>query len=369
MTTILACLLVLAPGAFAHQGYPIPPARGVLRVEPGRAVLDLRVDSIYFIEEVVGLHPMPPRDWPADALAKVEAYVGSHLSLEAGGRVLPGRLAAARYRQLPWEVTEEGTFFLRLEYPLPSEAAGDFVLTSRLYDEYRKEMAQEYPQGSPFKADYRLLLDVPGRVRSRLELLPGVPARLGLADVRRRPAAMAAEAFGLGAGAAFGVAAAFPALIGLGVWLAAGAGSGRRAHVLLAVAAVAGAWAAAARGAPGWAAWASLLAAALAARFAGHPAGTASAAAAAAALGAIWGADVRPVLPATVASAPAAAAGVLAGAAPLLAAAAWGAGRERERMREISESRAGELFVRRARLAATILALIGGYGLWLNLNG
>lgn len=373
MTPLFATLLFVISGASAHEGYPIPPARAVLRVEPDRAVLDLRVDSIYFIEEVVGLHPMPPRDWPADALAKTEAYVNAHLKLEAGGKVLHGKLSAARYRQLPWEVTEEGTFFLRLEYPLFADASGDLVVTSRLYEEYRKEMEAEYPGGAPYKGDYRLLLEAPGRGKFELELAPGVPARLPLDRARRGRAAMNLEALLAGFAAAFAVAAAFPALLGLGLW-AAGTEGGVPADHLIALAAcvILGADTAIVTALP-WASrtvWAGLLLSSAAAAFSRRGVGRDASALAFFCLGAAWGAEAAPVLPhAGRLASLAAAAGSAAGGLLLFEAARRLGLYERAQARLISESRAGELFAARARLAASALALIGGYGLWLNLHG
>src|SRR5471032_1059836 len=97
----LPVLLLLARPAAAHD-YPIKPVSIALRVEPDRIAADIDSDSIFWIEEVSS--SVPPHDWPADALAKAEAYVNAHLRLKADGRPLAGRLIAASYVQRPWEV-------------------------------------------------------------------------------------------------------------------------------------------------------------------------------------------------------------------------------------------------------------------------
>ena len=59
MTTRAAfvpALLLLSRFAAAHD-YPIKPVSVVLRVEPDRITADIDSDSIYWIEEVVGLVP------------------------------------------------------------------------------------------------------------------------------------------------------------------------------------------------------------------------------------------------------------------------------------------------------------------------
>src|SRR5947209_1933341 len=88
-------LLSLAAGRASAHDYPIRPVRVTLRVEPDRVAADIRSDSIYWIEEVTGLHPMPASDWPDEALAATERYVNEHLRLSSGGKRLTGRLVAA----------------------------------------------------------------------------------------------------------------------------------------------------------------------------------------------------------------------------------------------------------------------------------
>ena len=172
---LATCALFLALRAYAHEGYPIAPVHVTLRAEPDRIIADLRADSIFWIEEVTGLSPMPAQDWPAEVRTRVEAYVNAHLKLSAGGVQLSGKLTQARYRQQLWEVHEEGVFDLRLAYPaIPKGAA--LTGTSTFYEEYRKKMAKEYlGRKMPYAGDYRTFVDLPGRKRFRFDLTPDVP--------------------------------------------------------------------------------------------------------------------------------------------------------------------------------------------------
>ena len=74
----VAWLLGAALSASAHEIYPIKPVRATLKLEPDRIVADLQADSIYWIEEVTQLRPMPVANWPAKTRADVEAYVNAH---------------------------------------------------------------------------------------------------------------------------------------------------------------------------------------------------------------------------------------------------------------------------------------------------
>lgn len=361
MRALAFVLLGAALPSAAHMEYPIEPVRAVLRVEPDRVVVDLRSDSVYWIEEIVGLRPMPPSGWSAETRAKIEAYVNSRLRLSAGGQRLPGRLVFGEYVQRLWEVNEQGELRLRMSYPAVSEGAisgeADF------FEEHRLELAAEYgarpwPQADRFKT----LLSAPGAGEFVLE--PGKTAfSLDAARARRGPAARARESMSAGTLAVLGTASAWPALLALALSLGPGLPPPGRAG---------GAAAAALAGAllpgtlPG-AAWAAGLAAALAAgRWLPARATGALEAAAALAAGKAWGLESAPWLPK---AAPGAlelafsAAGALAAAAALLALALAGVAAFHRELVQHSESRAPELYERRRRLAATALVLVCGYGL------
>ena len=359
LTIVLA--LGAALSASAHDFYPIRPVKATLRVEPGRVVADLRADSIFWIEEVTGLHPMPARDWPAETVAKAEAYANGHFRLAVDGKPLEGKLVEARYRQLPWEVNEEGTFFLRLVYPAADGSA--ITGTARFYEEYRKEIAAELggrPVPSP--EGYRTIVDIPGRRRLSFVLTDGAPSfTASAAEARRTTFAMALESLRRGAGAAFGTAAGFPTVLAIALCLGARA-PGRGALGLLLASAAGGFAAGGLLSAPAWLVWAGTLGAAVAA---GLPRlAPAAGAAAAACLGLAWCAAARPALPNAALAFPAALAGALASGAALLAVVRLGVRAEHRRLAEVSESRVEELFARRVRLTATALAMVGAYGLW-----
>jgi hypothetical protein len=366
---LATCVLYLALRASAHEGYPIAPVRAALRVEPDRIAADLRVDSIFWIEEVTSLHPMPASNWPADARARVEAYVNAHFKLSAGGKPLSGKLVSARYRQWPWEVNEQGVFFLRMEYP-PLPAGEALAGTASFYEEYRREMAAEYRgRRFPYASDYQTFVDIPGRKHLRFTLTADAPSFSAPDGEARRPAsAMAFEGLARGVGAALGAAAAFPALLGLGLWLFSrwpegGAKPAAAGAAVAAAASAYGLW----LPAPAWGPWAAALAAALAAGIRPGLPQTLAAGAAFCGIAETWGAAAATQLPHGPGAALAAVAGALAGGALLLALVLLAARAEHARLRALSESRVEELFARRARLIATALAMVGAYGLWRSL--
>ncbi len=363
--SLATCVFFLALHAAAHEGYPISPAYATLRMEPDRTVADLRVDSIFWIEEVSGLNPMPAQNWPDESRARVESYVNAHFHLSAGGGLLNGKLVEARYRQLPWEVNEEGSFFLRMLYPLvPSGAA--LSVRAHFYEEYRREMMAQY-QGRkiPFANDYRTFVDIPGRHPLRLTLTPDAPSFTVPADETRRTAfAMAREALLRGAQAALGAAAGFPTL--LAIVLCLGAGPPDRATCAILCASAASGFAAGRfLNAPPWLIWAATLGGALAAqrRHAALMSG-----AAVCALGLTWCTAAKPLLPHCALAFPSALIGVLAAGAALLCVAWCGLRAEYRRLTTVCESRVDELFARRVRLTATVLAMVGAYGLWQSLQ-
>lgn len=361
---ILVWLLGAALSASAHDIYPIRPVRATVRVEPDRVVVDLRSDSIIWIEEVAGLHPMPPRDWPPETLAKVEAYVNAHFRLASNGTALPGRLVEARYRQFPWEVNEEGTFFLRLVYP-PATEEKALSGSARFFEEYRKEVEAEFPGPRlPFADGYRTFVDIPGRRRMSFTLTADAPSfAASVGEARRTRWAMAWESVKGGMEAAAGTAAGFPALLAIALCLGEGRSRRERAAILL-VCAAAGFVSGRSWSAP-WLPWAGTLGASLAAgRRLAFPAG----ALAAGFLGIAWSAAAKPLLPHLTLAAPSALVGALAVGAALLAVIRAGVLAERRRLAEISESRVDELFARRVRLTATALVMVGAYGLWQSLQ-
>ncbi|MDP3544413.1 MAG: hypothetical protein Q8T11_18265 [Elusimicrobiota bacterium] len=364
---IIAWLLGAALSASAHEFYPIHPVRATLRVEPDRIVADLRADSIFWIEEVTGLHPMPARDWPAQALSRTEAYANAHFRLASDGRPLMGKLVAARYRQFPWEVNAEGVFFLRLVYP-PAEGSA-LSGTANFYEEYRREIAGEVAEGPPPDAEsYRTLLEIPGRRRAAFTLTHEAPSfSVSTADARRPPLAMALEGLRRGAEGALGMASGFPALLAIALCLGARP-PGRAALAALLASALSGFAAGGFLDAPSWLIWSATLGAALAAGR-GQPAAVLSAAAMAAAATALaWRSAAAPLLPHGALAAAFACAGALGAGAALLVAARLGIRAEHRRLADVSESRVEELFARRVRLTATALAMIGAYGIWQSLQ-
>ncbi len=364
---ILAWLLGAALSASAHDFYPILPVRATLRVEPDRIVADFRADAVIWIEDVVGLHPMPPSGWPAETLAKAEAYTNAHFRLTLDGKPLEGKLVAARYRQFPWEVNEEGVFFLRLVYPAAPAAGATLGGTASFYEEYRRELAGELGgKPVPYAEGYRTIATIPGRRRLEFTLTGDAPAfTAAVEDARRSPFAMTLESLRLGAQAALGSAAGFPALLAIALCLGAKA-PGRTAAAVLLAAAAAGFSVGGLLPSPPWLIWAATLGASLGiGRRAFAPA---LSAAAAAGLGAAWCGAASPLLPHCALAFPSALAGALAAGAGLMAAGWLGVRAEHRRLASVSQSRVDELFARRARLTATALAMVGAYGLWQSLQ-
>ncbi|HXT00529.1 MAG TPA: hypothetical protein VN915_07625 [Elusimicrobiota bacterium] len=363
---VAAVLLLAAAAASAHD-YPIKPVSIVLRVEPDRVAADIDSDSIYWIEEVLDLHPMLPSDWPASTRAKAEAYANAHLRLTAGGKRLTGRLTAASYLQRPWEVYEQGRIRLRLEYP-PVADGETLSGEADFFEEYRQERLQERAPILPIQ-DFRAIVTVPGRTTRRFELKPGAIAfSVPVADARPGLARRLARSLALGASAVLTGAAGWPALAALALSLAPGAPSRRRA-ILLAAAALAGA-AAAGRPLP-WLPWlAGACGAAAAARWLSRGPTLALEAAAAAAVARHWQSAVLPWLPGAAPEAAArgaSALGVLAAASCAALLGLLAADAEARRLFLHSESRAGELFERRRRLAAVALIIVSAFGLAQNL--
>jgi hypothetical protein len=359
----LSALLLLARPAAAHD-YPIKPVRVTLRVEPDRVAADIDSDSIYWIEEVVGLHPMPPTDWPAGARAKAEAYVNAHLRLNADGRRLTGRLVAASYVQRPWEVYEQGRYHLRMQYPSAGDA-GTLSGEVDFFEDYRQERLEEKRPVMPFQ-DFRTILTVSGG--HRFELKPGSTS-FSTSVAAARVGAFPLFLDSVETGALTGVltaASGWPALAALALSLAPGAPSPRRWAALLAAALFGAApWPGAP---PEWLPWAAGASAALGAgRWLGAISSFWLEAAAAAALGRYWAFEARPWLPSMTPGAfelGGAAAGILVAAAILLVSGLLAANAERRRLSAISESRAAELFERRRRLAATALLIVCAFGLF-----
>jgi len=362
--TILAWLLGAALSASAHEIYPIRPVRATLLVEPDRIVADIRTDSIYMIEEVAKVHPMPTNDWPAETRAIVERYVNEHFRLSAGGVPLPGRLVSASYRQYPWEVNEEGAFLLRLVYPAPP-AGSTLNGTSTFFEDYRKELEGETPgRPVPFEEGYRTFVNIPGRRRLSFKLTPNDPSFTASADEARRTAfALARESAARGVRATVSVAAGFPLLLAAALCL--GVKPPGRGHAALLLAAGAAGFLAGGRGpAASWLVWAGVLGASL-----GAWRGRAAAAAPAlAVLAFVWRDEAAFWLPHFALALPSALAGALSAGTALLFVLWFGVRAEHRRLVLISESRVDELFARRTRLTATALAMVGAYGLWQSLQ-
>ena len=362
----IAWLLGAALSASAHDLYPIRPVRATLRVEPDRIVADFRADSIIWIEEVIGLKPMPAQGWPAEASAKVEAYVNAHFLIAADGRPLAGKLTEARYRQFPWEVNEQGTFFLRMVYP-PAPAGSMLTCAAQFYSEYLKEVQTEFAgRPLPYADEYRTHVSVPGRTNTERILRADAASFNFAADEARRSSfAMAFESLQRGAQSALGAAAGFPALLAIALCLGALPPSRTTVAVLLASAAL-GFTGARLFNAPSWLIWAGVLGASLS--VGRRRLALAASVAAAYGLGLSWAGASGSVLPHSKLAAPFALAGTLAAGAALLCVAWLGVRAEYQRLATISQSRVDDLFARRARLTATALAMVGAYGLWQSLQ-
>jgi len=369
MNLLIALVLLGAPRAAADI-YPIAPVSVVLRVEPDRLVADIDSDSIYWIEEVLDVHPLPASGWSPLTLAKAEAYANARLRLTEDGRALPGRLIRARYEQTLDEVNEQGRVRLRLVYP-PLSDGRTLAGEADFFDEYRRELIETRQPILPTMV-FRTVVDVPGASPRRLTLEPGaISFAVPVADARRTRVQRALECLRVGAEQALATWEGWPALLALALSLCP-APSPRRAAAL-ALAAAAGALP------PFFApAWLAAAAGAAAAVAAGRWLGAASApwleAAALAALARVWTDGAVSWLP-RAAPGPAeralAALGTLAAAAAVLAAGAAAVAAERGRLTTISESRAAELFERRRRLAATALGIFCAWGLlrfWITVN-
>ncbi|MBI4371030.1 MAG: hypothetical protein HY552_01910 [Elusimicrobia bacterium] len=182
---LIAALLLAALPAAAHL-YPIAPARVTLSLEPERLVADVRADSIYWIEEVLQIHPLPLSGWSGETRARAEAYVNARLRLRADGAPLTGRLVAASYVQRPWQINEQGEVRLRLAYPPPPPGAA-LAGEADFYEEYRQEML-EHLKGKPFpkNQEFATVVRVRGAGR-RFALRPGSVSFSLRADEARPP--------------------------------------------------------------------------------------------------------------------------------------------------------------------------------------
>ncbi len=357
--TLLALFSLLSLPCRAHD-YPIKPVHVVLRVEPDRVVADIRSDSIYWIEEVVGLHPMPPDRWPAEALADTQRYVNEHLRLSAGGKPLQGRLIEASYVQRPWQVNETGTFILRMTYP-PVPDGSTLSGLADFFEDYRQERLGENAPILPtmiFKTD----LHIPGRRSFDFQLSPEQTTFSAPADQARRTRVQRlAQSLRVGIETALGFTQAWTALAALALSL--GPALPRRAWGLLALTLIAACFPVSAD----WLPWAAGLGAGLAAgRWLPDMVSPWLEAAACAALGASWSSAAMVWLPRAqpgLLERSGGIAGELAAAAALITAGVAAVAAERRHLATLSESRAEELFARRRRLAATALLIVSGYGL------
>jgi hypothetical protein len=361
MSALSLLWLAAVPGLWAHD-YPIKPVQAVLRVEPDRVVADIASDSIYWIEEVVGHEHMSPRGWPAKDKEKVERYVNEHLRLKADDRPLSGRLVWAVYVQQPWQVNEQGLFRLRLVYPSVTDSAclsgeADF------FDEYRRERIEAKEPILPFM-DFRVFLEVLGRMTKRFELKPGSQSfQVSIAEARRTGAARFFESLKRGASTVFELMEGWPALAALAFSMGP-----RSSPAFLAL--LAGlAWpASSARAAAGLA---GIVAGVAAGRWTGEASAPWLESAALAALGASWAGAASFWLPGAApgllergaAGLGAAAAAILTLSAGLLAVRL-----ERRRAEQDSQCAAASLFQRRRRLAATVLVIMSSCGLWQELS-
>jgi hypothetical protein len=358
-----ATVLLLAAAAASAHDYPIKPVSVVLRVEPGRVAADIDSDSIYWIEEVLDLHPMLPSGWPASTRAKAEAYANDHLRLSAGGKRLAGRLTAAVYTQRPWEIYEQGRIRLRMEYP-PVENGQTLDGEADFFEEYRRERLQDRAPILPIQ-DFRTIVTVPGRETRRFELRPGASSfSVPVADARAGAARFLLRSVETGAAAALTAAAGWTALAALALSLAPGSPSRRRVLVLLCAAFVG----AAAAGAPrDWLPWlAGALGAVAAARWLGEAPTLALEAGAAALVARHWQSAALPWLPGAAPDAAERWASALGLAAVAALAASLGlvaANAEARRLARHSEARAADLFSRRRRLAAVALLIVSAFGL------
>ncbi len=356
MNVLALLLTAAASGLWAHD-YPIKPVGVTVRVEPDRVVADIRSDSIYWIEEVVGNESLSPAGWKSEELARAEKYTNEHLRLAADGRPLAGKLVWAEYVQRPWQVNEQGEVRLRMAYSSAWDAsvlsgAADF------FEDYRRERLEAKEPILPIM-DFRTRLKIAGSSSAPFELKPGdFDFKVPVAQARSGPIRRFIESAAMGARRVLFFMEGWAALAGLALSLSA-----RSTPAFIAL--LAGlAWPAAAPAIPAWTA--GVAATLSAGRWTGEGTSPWLEAGALALLGAAWAGDANFWLPR-------AAPGVLErlgcgiGAA-LAAALALIAGLlavtlERNRSRRASESGAATLFERRRRLAATVLLIVAACGL------
>lgn len=359
--------LLLTPLRALADDYPLAPVSVVLRAEPGRLIADVTSSSIYWIEEVVRVHPMPPRDWPPEAAAKAEAYVNEHLRLKVDGAPLKGRLIDGRFAQLPWEVHEQGVFRLRLAYD-GFGADGALNGEADFFSDYIEELKTEDPGlYAEKKSLVKTNLVISGRENLQFVLTPDSPSfSVPVSSVRRGKMSRALESVKLGFLSAFTTSSAWPALAAL--ILALGAISPNVKNV----APVAVILLASALPAPAWLPWASGIVAAVSAGSWAGPISPVLNAVASAGLGAVWLNAARPLLP-REAPGPmelfSATFGISIAVIILLGVSFSALAFERRRLRTESESHADTLFFRRCRLAATVLLVLCGGGLVVSVGG
>jgi hypothetical protein len=363
MMSALTAFLLLAPRPAAAHEYPIAPVDVTIKVEPDRVAVDIESDSIYWIEEVVGLHPMPPRNWPADARAKTEKYVNEHLRLKADEATLKGTLVDAEYVQRPWEVYEQGKFRLRVSFP-PVGKARELSGSAEFFEEYRQErLLNKEPMLS--NQTFLTHVSIPGDSPRHFELRQGSNSfSLPVAAVRRTTGQRIWESLLVGMKTALGTAEGWPALAALALSFGPGSISKRKLVVACATLLVG---AALARGAvPPRLEWlAGILGAIAAGRWLGAGGADKLELVAISALGGYWSARSAVRLPRAVPSFTEfgiSDIGILAMASVLLGAGIILVRAQANSLRSESESRSAELFERRRRLAATVLLIVCGFG-------
>jgi hypothetical protein len=357
--------LLLSPLRALADDYPLAPVKVVLRAEPGRLVAEIASNSVFWIEEVARLSPMPARDWPPEAAARVEAYVNEHLRLKADRAPLKGRLISGRFAQLPWEVQEQGRFLLRLAYD-GFGADGNLNGEADFFSDYLEELKTEAPELYAAKKPLMLTnLTIIGRETVHFSLTPESPSfSVPVASVRRGKLSRALECVKLGFLSAFQTSSAWPAVAAL--ILALGAAPAPKS-----LAPAAAVLLSAAFPTPAWLPWAAGILAAVSAGWP-SPVSPVLNAAAAAGLGAAWLRAARPLLPREVPGAmelSSATAGIVIAMAVWLGVGLAASAFERRRLRSESESHADILYSRRCRLAATVLLVLCGGGLAVSLGG
>ncbi len=365
MNFIFAASIILAAlPAAAHEIYPISPAEVDIRVEPGRVVANVDVDSIYWIEEVLAMHTLPPRDWPAPAIAKAENYINNHLRLAVDQRPLQGRLVSAVYVQRPWQVNEEGRMRFRLVYP-PADGT-TLSGEADFYEEYRREMATESGP-PPVGQDFRVLLKVSGRDGRAFELTHASPSfTVPVAPSQRSALQMARESLWVGIATVFGTIEGWPVLLALALSLSPGKPPAWHLGALL-VAAAFGAALAPQKNSSSWMWIFGAMAALAAGRWRGPRFPVRLEIVSAAGILLSWMTLALIALPrATPGTVDRgfAAVGMIVASAAVLAIVMLGIEFQRRELVTHSESRAPELFERRRRLAATVLLLACAWSGW-----